>query len=455
MNEYRKLLNCIQSNYTYDGSAQQVKADYDEYDSSRKKATQLAEQYRLAYNEVVEKINNQVPEELTAFQVENAKSEADSVYTSMVSLQSAFLADIRSQTLLLENQLVTLSSQMKLVQDESFTDEVMKNSVETEYQNISAMLNEYNELKNAVEQGYDFYSENEIIQNIYTQYILNYNTFQNEYDEKELLYEDLYNKYSEQSKNITQQDIDNALNTYENALLDIDSVKSNYISKIQSTITQVEAEIQSLESNKSSLEISIKGAENLAEYERLSGEKLKNEAIITINSEIDTLNQNIDSIKAQIAEVDETIKNSEIKASLNGVITLVNEKNIGDIIQAGDSLCTLLPNNEELKVILYVPENQVSKLKIGQKTEYIFDAIPYNEYGKITGRIQSVSADSIVNENDGTKYYLAHADLSAYSLQSNNGSVREVKTGMLVESKIITGSKKAMVWFLEKINLID
>lgn len=238
-------------------------------------------------------------------------------------------------------------------------------------------------------------------------------------------------------------------------MLDIDSVKSNYISKIQSTITQIETEIQSLETNKSSLEISIKGAENLAEYERLSGEKLKNEAIITINSEIDTLNQNIDSIKAQIAEVDETIKNSEIKSSLDGTITLVNEKNIGDIIQAGDSLCTILPNNEELKVILYIPENQVSKLKIGQKTEYIFDAIPYNEYGKITGEIQSVSADSIVNENAGTKYYLAQADLSAYSLQSSNGSVREVKTGMLVESKIITGSKKAMVWFLEKINLID
>lgn len=184
LNEYKNLLNCIQSNYTYDGSDQQVKADYGEYDSSRKKAAQLAEQYRLAYNEAVEKINNQVPEEITAFQVENAKSEADSMYASMVSLQSAFLADIRSQTLLLENQLVTLSSQVKLVQDESFTDETMKNSIETEYQNISAMLNEYNKLKNAVEQGYDFYSENETIQNIYNQYISNYNIFRNEYDEK-------------------------------------------------------------------------------------------------------------------------------------------------------------------------------------------------------------------------------------------------------------------------------
>ena len=129
--------------------------------------------------------------------------------------------------------------------------------------------------------------------------------------------------------------------------------------------------------------------------------------------------------------------------------------NEGDIVQAGNPLCSIIPNDDELKVLLYIPENEVSKIKVGQKTEYIFDAIPYNEYGKITGEITSISADSVLNESAGTKFYIAQANLSAHSLKNTDGNVREVKTGMMVEAKTISGSKKAIVWLLEKVNLMD
>jgi multidrug efflux pump subunit AcrA (membrane-fusion protein) len=105
--------------------------------------------------------------------------------------------------------------------------------------------------------------------------------------------------------------------------------------------------------------------------------------------------------------------------------------------------------------MLYIPENEVSKIKVGQETEYIFDAMPYNEYGKITGEIVSISADSVANESARTKFYIAQADLSALSPSNDKGDVREVKTGMIVEAKIISGSKKVIVWLLQKINLMD
>lgn len=164
---------------------------------------------------------------------------------------------------------------------------------------------------------------------------------------------------------------------------------------------------------------------------------------------------NITSIEAQLVEVNETIKNSEVKASFDGTVTLVDELNPGDTVQAGNQLCSVIPMGEELKVMLYIPENEISKIEIGQKTEYVFDAIPYNEYGKITGEITSISADSVVNESAGTKFYIAQADLSDLSLKNSDGNIREVKNGMMVEAKTISGSKKAIVWLLEKINFID
>ena len=182
---------------------------------------------------------------------------------------------------------------------------------------------------------------------------------------------------------------------------------------------------------------------------------MKNEAIISVNSEISSLNDNIASLKSQVLEIDETLNNSEIKASVNGTVTLINNLSTGDIIQAGSSLCSIIPDGDALKVVLYIPESEISKVKVGQKTEYTIDAIPYHEYGKIDGEIFSVSADSIANESSGMKYYIAQASLSESKLINKDGEVREIKTGMLVEAKSISGSKRIITWLLEKLNFID
>ena len=176
---------------------------------------------------------------------------------------------------------------------------------------------------------------------------------------------------------------------------------------------------------------------------------------MTVNSEIDALKDNITSLKSQLAEVDETVKNAEIKASVNGTVTLISELSTGDIVQAGSSLCSIIPGGDDLKVTLYIPESEIAKVKVGQKTEYIIDAIPYNEYGKLTGEILSISADSVASEASGTKFYIAQASLSANSLSNKEGSVREVRTGMLLEAKSISGSKRVITWLLEKLNFID
>lgn len=235
----------------------------------------------------------------------------------------------------------------------------------------------------------------------------------------------------------------------------MESLKSNYISQVQAKVTALEDEIKTLENNKKSLEVSLKNVKDLDTYEKLSADKLRNEAVVTVNSEIDALKDNITSLRSQLAEVNETIKNAEIKASVDGTVTLISELSTGDIVQAGSSLCSIIPSGDDLKVTLYIPENEIAKVKVGQKTEYIIDAIPYDEYGKLTGEILSISADSVASEASGTKFYIAQASLSANSLTNKEGSVREVRTGMLLEAKSISGSKRVITWLFEKLNFID
>lgn len=436
LSEYRTLLICVKNDTEYSGKNQIINASYAEYNTNYNKAVLISEQYKTSYESLSDQYSEQNSEEkITSVQVETAKQNSESAYSNMVSYQSAYLSDIRSQILLIENQLISDNGNEEL----------------------QLALNNYKELKNSIEQGYDFNTNNSNLQNSYDQYMTGYTSLADDYNSKYSEYQDLYNKYVQQSSNgnVTEASVSNAKSAYESALMDVDVLKNTFISQLQSKIGSLEDEIKTLESNKKSLELSLKGVEDLEEYEKLSGEKLKNEAVVTLNSEIDSLNENITSIEAQLVEVNETIKNSEVKASFDGTVTLVDELNPGDTVQAGNQLCSVIPMGEELKVMLYIPENEISKIDIGQKTEYVFDAIPYNEYGKITGEITSISADSVVNESAGTKFYIAQADLSALSLKNSDGNIREVKNGMMVEAKTISGSKKAIVWLLEKINFMD
>lgn len=459
LEEYKSLLHCVQNNCSYNGSIQHINSSYSEFDTNYRKSQLLSEQYRLNYDNLVNKFNEQSQTEIiTSLQVESANKDVETAYTAINSYQASYISELNSIISTFENQLTSLETE---IQNTTNIGTSIEEPITTEPTNnaeiISKSLNAYRELKKAIEQGNDFLSDNISAQESYNQYKNNYTVLLDDYNNKLNYYNNIYNQYVKQTNEgiITQENINSAKCSYESANLDIEVLKNTYISQIQSKISTLENDIKTLENEKSNLEISIKGISDLEEYKKLSEEKFKNQFIVSINSNIDSITENISSIETQIIELKQTIDNSEIKASCAGVITLLQEINTDDIVQAGSQLCSIVPDSGELKATLYIPENAISKIKVGQKTEYIFDAIPYNEYGKITGEIQTISADSFANETTNTKFYIAQADLSSLSLQNKDGNVRELKTGMMLEAKTISGSKKAIIWLLQKINLID
>ena len=355
--EYNSLISCIRNDSIYSGKNREVSAVYNEYNTNYQKAYLLSEQYRIAYESAQNAFDNQSSTDNISYsQVESAKLAVDNAYSSLNEQKNYYMVDIRSKIVILENQLANDNENVEL----------QKN------------LNELNNLKYAIQQGTGFSSTDSTLQASYDNYITNYNALAEDYANKTAEYQRLYNDYSLQSRNVsvTDADVSKAKNAYETSIIDLEAIKNNYISQVQTKITALEAEIKSLDNNKKSLEVSLKNVKDLDTYEKLSADKLKNEAVVAVNSEIDGLRDNINSLKSQLAEIDETIKNSEIKATVDGTVTLISELSTGDIVQAGSSLCSIIPDSENLKVTLYIPEKEIAKVKIGQKTEYFIDAIP-------------------------------------------------------------------------------
>lgn len=430
INEYQNLIDCINNDCAYSGN-ETVYAVYLKYESDYNEAQINEDSYWDNYSSVVDKFNDQ-QNNITASQIQQAQNS----YESASSAISAYTNEYAVQ---LNNEILLLRSQSMSSDDPEITDKI----------------NTYSDLLNAIKGGYSFSSDDPDAQQMYDEYKSQYDSLYSDYLNKLSEYNALYDEYSTQTARVSESDINSAANSYTAASAQKDSVKATYISSIQTNIDTIKNQLISLKSQQQSTEYALKPTGDPEKYAETTKEKMYNEEIVSINTEIDTVKNNIDTSKSQIAELETTVKNGVLTSNVDGTVTLLADLTTGDIVEAGKSVCTIIPDETTLKSVLYIPESEVSKIHNGQNIEYVFDALPYTEFGKVEGKISEISADSVTVESNGMKYYLAQADLSAYSLTNNKNETRTIQTGQTCQAKIISGSKKVIIWLLEKINLRD
>lgn len=428
--EYRTLINCIYGDYEYSGN-ETVYALYLKYKSDYDEAQINEDSYWNNYSSVVDKYNKQ-QENITASQIQQAQDAYESALNAVSSYTNEYIAQLNNEILLLKNQ-----------------------SVGSDDADITNKINTYSNLLNAIKGGYSFSSDDVETQQLYNEYKTQYDNLYSDYHNKFSLYNALYDKYSIQTAWVSESDINSAANSYTAASAQKESVKNTYIANVQTNIDTIKTQLISLTSQKQSIEYTLKSGENPEKYAETTKEKMINEEIVSVNNEVDTIKNAIDSTESQLAEIEITIKNGVLTSAIDGTVALLADLTIGDIVEAGKSLCTIIPRKTSLKSVLYIPESDISKIQEGQNIEYVFDALPYTEFGKIEGKISEISADSITIESNGMKYYIAQANLTKLSLTNNKNETRTIQTGQACQAKIISGSKKVIIWLLEKINLRD
>ncbi|ACJ34965.1 bacteriocin/lantibiotic exporter, bacteriocin-binding protein [Anoxybacillus gonensis] len=190
------------------------------------------------------------------------------------------------------------------------------------------------------------------------------------------------------------------------------------------------------------------------ELEEISLAKFKTDKLVEINEAIKQQEKLVKDLEGKKKDIEVQLRNYRIIAPINGVVNIIKDVNEGDIIHPNDPILTVIPDRQsQYKMIIYVLNKDISKMKVGDKANYHFAALPYREYGEIEGRIVRISTDSTVNPEDGISYYIVEATVPNESLQSYKGKKAKIKVGMQAEAIVVTDSKKILHYLLEKINL--
>lgn len=278
---------------------------------------------------------------------------------------------------------------------------------------------------------------------------------------------------------VPKAQIENEKMQYENASLELEKFINNTILDIDTHINTLEKQLKQtkidmenldkvtdlvinndgLNLEKQHLAESMQDIDNqkglLTEGVQVTLKKFELDKVVEINSQIEEAEKKKKAIQENIEQLEISSNKGAVKASTSGTINVIKEINVGEFLQAGEPILSIIPDQEsQYKVTLAVPNQEIGKIKIGDKVNFHFSAFPKQNFGYLSGEISSISPDSVTGEN-GLSYYTVEASLTSKSLSNKKGEKGEVKVGMTAEASVITDSKKILNYLLEKVNLID
>jgi HlyD family secretion protein len=147
-----------------------------------------------------------------------------------------------------------------------------------------------------------------------------------------------------------------------------------------------------------------------------------------------------------------------LRAPVNGVVLEIPKKSIGSVVQAGESMFTLVPTDVPLLVELQVSSPDAGFVKVGDPVKVKLDAFPFQKYGTLKGKVQVVSEDSFSRDPyapTGNKplsgnYYLARVSLETTELERKSPRNDDVslRPGFTVSGEIVIGRRSVMSYFL-------
>ncbi|CAM4037341.1 HlyD family efflux transporter periplasmic adaptor subunit [Paenibacillus alkaliterrae] len=182
-------------------------------------------------------------------------------------------------------------------------------------------------------------------------------------------------------------------------------------------------------------------------------EKYKLDRVVQIQMTVKEKEKRLDALKENVDQLKMAIDKRTLTSPVSGTVNVLKEMSAGGIVQAGESLLTIIPSNEtKYKLSIAVPNHEIGKIAIGNKVELNFQAFPKQSFGSLSGVITSIATDASVQQ-DGLSYYVVEASIPNEPLTNRKGERGEIRVGMTAEAYVITDSKKIIHYLLEKINL--
>lgn len=161
---------------------------------------------------------------------------------------------------------------------------------------------------------------------------------------------------------------------------------------------------------------------------------------------------------AELASAEEALRGAadrvsrtDIRSPVDGIVNSLEVNTIGAVVAAGTKLLDIVPVSDTLLVEARLKPSDVAFVLPGQEAKIKLTAYDFSIFGGLTGEVQNVSADSLVDPQTQETYYLVLVKAETATLRYRDRDL-PILPGMVTDVEIITGKKTVLQYLLKPIN---
>ena len=206
-------------------------------------------------------------------------------------------------------------------------------------------------------------------------------------------------------------------------------------------------------------------ASAIREVQRLEAELIQKQAEgkriqLEIQQKIKQLEFELAQIESKIADTQNLLSAAEaklqqksLKAPVDGIILSLNIDNSGKVVQAGETIIEIAPQETPLILSASLPNKEAGFIKEGMAVQVKLDAYPYQQYGLIPGTVNYLSADAKPDPQLGEVYQVEVA-LERDYITDNQEQIK-FKAGQTATADIIIRRRRILDVWLEPIKKLQ
>ena len=155
-------------------------------------------------------------------------------------------------------------------------------------------------------------------------------------------------------------------------------------------------------------------------------------------------------LAARIPALESRVERTSVRSPVDGVINRLNYVTADAYVSTGDVLLEIVPTGSDLIVETRINPKDIAEIVIGQDVKISLTAYDPSKYGRIDGRVASVSADALSDNQTGEQYYLVDVSIDG-ELYEDDGSAVTVLPGMVASIDVLSGKRTVLDYFWQPI----
>ena len=150
----------------------------------------------------------------------------------------------------------------------------------------------------------------------------------------------------------------------------------------------------------------------------------------------------------------EQLQRSLVRAPATGQVVGLTVFTVGGVVSPGQTLMEVVPANKNLVIQAQIDPRGADDVYAGQEAQVRFTSVDDRTLPLLSGRVRTISADSLSDEKTGLSYFRAEVEVGPAELEKVRGVLGrgKLRPGLPVEVVLAVRKRTALQYLLEPLN---